>query len=50
VGVEQALVAAKQALEGELVSALRGLDQGSVFHSWTRSGEPGTSAPVCIAT
>jgi hypothetical protein len=30
VGVEQALVAAQQALEGVLVASLRGLDEGGV--------------------
>ena len=50
VGVERALVAAKQPLEGELVSSLSGFDEGTVFHSWTGSGDPVTSAPVCIAT
>jgi hypothetical protein len=34
-GVEQALVAAKQPIEGELVSSLGGFDECAVFHSWT---------------
>jgi hypothetical protein len=50
VRVEQALVAAKQPLECELISSLSGFDEGTVLHSRTESGEPAISAPVCIAT
>jgi hypothetical protein len=48
--VEQALVAAKQPLEGELISPLSGFDEGTVLHSRTERDERYTSAPVCIAT
>jgi hypothetical protein len=50
VGLEQALVAAKQPLEGELVSTPSGCNEGSVLHAWTESGGPVTTTPVCIAT